>query len=65
MTDLISGLSESCDTVLAQWELYARPNSDGISAEVKDKRHLLRVFEAADFDADAARRWKEGGVHGF
>jgi hypothetical protein len=40
---------------LSEWEvaLRLRPEIDahGIGSEVKDERHLLWVFEAADFDA--------------
>jgi hypothetical protein len=33
---LISGLSESCNAVLAAWDMYAKPSGNGISAEVYD-----------------------------
>jgi hypothetical protein len=36
MQEVKSGLSESCDAVLAQWDMYATPKDDGISAEVYD-----------------------------
>ena len=36
MQEVFSGLSESCDAVLQQWDMYAKPKDDGISAEVYD-----------------------------
>ena len=37
MEEVKSGLSTSCDVVLAQWDMYAKPHDDGISAEVYDE----------------------------
>lgn len=36
MEEVKSGLSTSCDAVLGQWDMYATPHDDGISAQVFD-----------------------------
>jgi hypothetical protein len=36
MEEVKSSLSASCDAVLAQWNMYAKPHDNGISAEVYD-----------------------------
>jgi len=72
MQELKSGLGEGCDAVLAQWDMYATPKDDGISAEVYDadgeyQTTVRRRIDPSDLLAllrYGRRRFDEGNKHG-